>query len=185
MKSLYSALVILAALSASWTAPLSAEIFEPSDTPPQQFEERDFWPNGQPREYRRIDDEGRVLGRAQYRNDGSLAKLEKFDRHGRKIAEARFDGEGKLDDSLDGWAARRWIYKDGKLVFESYYGEDDKIKERVFYNEYGSIIGRQFIGANNLLDPNEEFSQYAAGGQVIQYLADDGNTVESEAHTWR
>jgi antitoxin component YwqK of YwqJK toxin-antitoxin module len=162
----------------------SAEKFIPSDAPEQAFEEQDFWDNGKVRQYRRLDSEGRVVGKADYRNDGSLAKLEKFDKRGNKIAEARFDGSGKLDDSLDGWAARRWIYKDGKLAFESYYGEDDRIKERVFYDEYGNIMARQFIGDNNL-DPNEEFSSYVTNGQIIQYLREDGNTVESETMSWR
>ncbi len=161
-----------------------AEIFQPEDAPEQKFEERDFWPNGQPKEYRKIDDEGRVLGKARYRNDGSLQKLEKFDAHGNMIAEARFDSSGKLDDSLDGWAAKRWLYEGGKLICENYYGEDDKLKERVYYDEYGAIAARQLVG-DNRLDPNEEFSSKVAGGQVIQYLNEDGHTVESQARSWR
>lgn len=172
----------LTAILATTDSP--AEIFKPFDEPEQQFEERDFWDNGQPKEYRKLDDQGRILGKAQYRNDGVLYKLEKFDKEGHKIAEAKFDGEGKLDDSLDGWAAKRWIYQDGKLVYETYYGEDDKVKERVFYDQYGSIIGRQFVGDNSM-DPNEEFSRKVAGGQIIQYLSEDGRTVESQARSWQ
>ena len=119
MRHSFALPAILFILSFLLATTAKAEIFEPQDTPEQAFEERDFWPNGHEKEYRRIDSDGNVMGRAQYRDDGTLEKLEKFDKRGHKIAEARFDGSGKLDDSLDGWAAKRWLYKDGKLVFES------------------------------------------------------------------
>ena len=102
-----------------------------------------------------------------------------YDKAGEKIEESNYDEGGKLDDNVDGWAAKGWAYKDGKLRAESTYGEDGHLTERKIYNEEGDLVDRQYVGDGNI-DPDEEFNR----GSVVtketdQFYDKYGNSTGS------
>lgn len=108
---------------------------------------------------RSILDAGHALrGRITYYHDGKVRKEERFDRAGNKLEEANFDEQGKLEDNFDGWAAKRWLYKDGVMRAESIYGEDGRLTERKIYNDVGDMVGRQYVG-DGTMDDTEEFNR--------------------------
>ena len=74
--------------------------------------------------------EGKLVGKIYYYHDGKIRKVERYDKAEDKIEEANYDESGKLDDNVDGWAAKSWAYKDGNLRAESTYGEDGHLTER-------------------------------------------------------
>jgi len=71
--------------------------------------------------------DGKLVSTASYYHDGKVRKMERYNESGEKIEEANYDNDGRLDNNFDGWAAKRWVYKDGNLRVESTYGEDGRL----------------------------------------------------------
>lgn len=111
--------------------------------------------------------DGKLVAKLYYYHDGKIRKIEGYDKAGDKIEEANYDEVGNLEDNFDGWAAKRWVYKDGNLRAESTYGEDGHITERKIYNEEGDLVGRQYVGDSEI-DPNEEYNR----GSVVTHETD-------------
>lgn len=112
--------------------------------------------------------DGKLVGRISYYHDGKVRKEERFDRAGNKTEEANFDERGHLEDNFDGWAAKRWTYKDGILRAESIYGEDGHLTERKIYNDLGDMVQRQYVGDSSNIDDTEEFNR----GSVVTHETD-------------
>jgi hypothetical protein len=133
-----------------------------------------YWDNGNIKEAVRCDARGRVRVRTSFRQDGSLEKREKYDSLGHKTEEANYDGDGKLDENADGWAAMRWYYdRDGKERAQAYYGEDGNLKERKFYSEGGYLVDTQYIGDDDI-DPDEETNPDLVGIHTNEYYDSNG-----------
>jgi len=111
--------------------------------------------------------EGILVEKYYYYDSGAVQKIELYDKSGDKIEESNYDSEGKLDESICGWAAKRWSYKGGILRSESTYGEDGHLTERKFYNEEGDLVDRQYVG-DGAIDPYEEFNS----GTVVTHETD-------------
>lgn len=117
-----------------------------------------YYDDGKVRSRSAFDPKKRLVGRISYYHDGSVQKEERFDAQGRKVEESNFDSNGKLEDNFDGWAAKRWLYKDGALRMESVYGEDGRLTERKIYNDLGDLTERQYVG-DGRIDDTEEFNR--------------------------
>ena len=101
---------------------------------------------------------GEVLEKLSYYDDGALQKMECFDRAGNKVVEAHYDSNGHLAITMDGWAAQRWLYKDGQLRAETTYGPDKRLQERKIYNDLGDLVGRQYAN-DTPMNESEEFNR--------------------------
>ena len=135
-----------------------------------------YWDSGKLKEGVWYDEAGNVRVRRWFRGDGSLEKREKYDARKHKIEECNYDGSGRIEDNMDGWAAMRWYYDEaGKLRAQVWYGEDGKVKERKFYSEGGNLVDTQFMGEENI-DPDEEHSDLTIiGTHAAEYYDDYGN----------
>lgn len=141
---------------------------ESARQPADPTEKTDYYDDGKIMARSKFTREGQLAEKHYYYHDGKLQKIERYDRAGNKIEEADFDEAGKLDDSINGWAAKRWLYKDGQLRVESAYGEDGHLTERLIYNEQGDLADRQYVG-DGAIDPNEEFNR----GSVVTKETDE------------
>ena len=130
-------------------------------------EKSDYYNDGKIMARNEFTQEGKLAEKYYYYHDGKVQKIECYDANGEKIEESNYDDGGKLDDNLDGWAAKRWLYKDGQLRVESIYGEDGHLTERKIYNSLGDLVDRQYVGDGNI-DPNEEFNR----GSVVTHETD-------------
>lgn len=110
---------------------------------------------------------GALVEKDSYYHDGPLKKVEIYGASGEKVEESNYDEEGRLDDNIDGWAAKRWAYKDGVLRVESTYGEDGHLTERKIFNAQGDMVDRQYVG-DGKIDPTEEFNS----GSVVRRETD-------------
>jgi len=151
--------VVLAAACAVVCAAMPALAFS--------AEKLEYYNDGKIMARSKFNAEGGLAEKYYYYPDGKVHKMELYDAAGEKIAEANYDNEGKLDDSIAGWAAKRWLYKDGQLRVESAYGEDGHLTERKIYNDAGDLVDRQYVGDGNI-DPSEEFNR----GSVVTHETD-------------
>lgn len=117
----------------------------------------DYWPDGKLRVTKAYDDMGDLREVSYYRQDGSLEQHIKYDRNDHKVEESYYDKDGKLRDGIDGWAALRMSYKNGKERQESYYDSDGQLQERKSYNSSGDLVGKQYVGDKTPL-PAEEYN---------------------------
>ena len=88
---------------------------------------------------------GRLMNKRCYYHDGEkkIRKEEFYDLDGNKIEESNYDGEGRLDDNIDGWAAKKWVYRCGVIAEESTYDEDGRLVEKMIFNDRGELEERQ------------------------------------------
>ncbi len=119
-------------------------------------EQKEYYDNGKVEKLSKVNDMGDVLSERYYREDGTLQQYIGYDAGGHKIAEANYDGRGKLEENADGWAAMRWKYINGKMAGEGYYGEDGKLTERKQYNKEDDLVAKQYYGDKDPL-PSEEY----------------------------
>jgi hypothetical protein len=138
-------------------------------------EQKDYWPDGKIREYRRYDSQGDLIDKTYYRKDGTPQQHETYDSDGHLVEESYYDENGNLaKNPTDDWAAMRWIYKDGILREDITYGINGRIKERREYNSIGDLVDRQYIG-NEEPDPEEEFSPpLCLKGRTDEFLDSSG-----------
>lgn len=129
-----------------------------------------YWENGKPRQCDMYGKDGFVIARAHYRHeDGSIEKVERFDRQGNKVEEAKYDAAGKLKAGIDGWAARRWWYDGAILRSQISYDEYGRPFERKHYSDSGKLVLRQFLEKEDA-DPYEEAAMYLLlGPQNVKY----------------
>lgn len=105
----------------------------------------------------KYDEQGNVVQKRYYREDGSLEQVEKFDKLGHKIGIAYYRKNGSLRAGADGWAAMRWKYKNGKMIAEGYYGADGRLKELKQYNSLGDLVAKKYVGDSGI-EPSEEYN---------------------------
>jgi len=135
---------------------------------PHLTDKYSYYDNGKMMTWSKVTPDGKLVSRLFYYPDGKIQKRELYDSAGEKVEESNYDGDGNLDDNVDGWAAKRWVYKDGNLRAESAYGEDGHLTERKIYNELGDLVDRQYVGDGSNIDPNEEFNR----GSVVTHETD-------------
>jgi len=128
------------------------------------------WDNGAIKETVVNDPEYNITIRNFYEQGGTLERVEKYDSLGNKIEVSLYDANGNLREGLDGWAAKRWRYIDGKIFQETNYGTDGKPKDRRTYSESGRLIARQYM-TNGEMDPDDVIRKEPAYGTqaVIVY----------------
>lgn len=147
--------VLVVALCAAMPAIVCSQDAKPQMIPIDKF---DYFDDGKVMACSKLTPEGRLVGKLYYYHDGKIRKVERYDKSENKIEEANYDEGGKLDDNVDGWAAKGWTYKDGTLRAESTYGEDGHLTERKIYNEEGDMVDRQYVG-DGVIDPSEEYNR--------------------------
>lgn len=111
----------------------------------ENLKQFDYWDNGKIRQCTMYDTDGRLNRKAFCRHDdGTVEKIEKFDRFGNKTEEAFYDQKGLLKTGIDGWAAMRWFYNEYQLVSQISYDESGIPLERKQYSESGKLVLRQY-----------------------------------------
>lgn len=149
---------------------LQGAIFSPAgDSQPQGLFKKtyEYYDNGKIMLCNKLTPAGQVIEKTYYNTDGKVEKTERYDTTGDKIEEANYDENGNLVEGIGGWAAKRWVYKDGMLRAESVYGPDGHLTERKIYNESGDLVDRQYVG-DGTIDPSEEFNR----GSVVTHETD-------------
>jgi hypothetical protein len=128
------------------------------------------WDNGALRETVVNDADRNITIRNFYNQDGTLERVEKYDSGGNKIEVSLYDANGDLREGVDGWAAKRWRYIDGKIFQETTYGTDGKPRDRRTFNEYGKLVARQYM-TDGEADPDDVIRKEPAYGRqaVIVY----------------
>jgi hypothetical protein len=104
----------------------------------------EHWDSGTIKSCSLFDANGELKAKAYCRHDGTVEKVEKFNRVGKRIEEAFYDEKGKLRTGIDGWAAMRWVYNDAHLESQISYDETGMPLERRVYSESGRLIMRQY-----------------------------------------
>ncbi len=119
---------------------------------------RDFqyWENGKVRSCTLYDTNGNLKAKAFCRHDnGTVEKIEKYDRYGNKVEESLYDQKGRLKRGIDGWAAMKWWYDGPNLASQATYDEDGRPIERKHYSESGRLVYREYRDDVNF-NPYEE-----------------------------
>jgi len=104
----------------------------------------EHWGSGTIKSCTLFDTDGLLKAKAYCRDDGTVEKVEKFNPTGDRTEEAFYDEKGKLKTGIDGWAAMRWWYNDGRLESQVSYDEVGLPMERRVYSESGRLIFRQY-----------------------------------------
>jgi antitoxin component YwqK of YwqJK toxin-antitoxin module len=127
------------------------------------LKEYEYWDNGNIRKCAIYDTNGHLKAKAHCRReDGSLEKMEKYDRYGNKIEEAYYDDKGNLRTGVDGWAAKRWWYDETQLVSQITYNASGASMERKHYSDGGKLIARQYLDKEN-----DTFGPYESASMAI------------------
>jgi hypothetical protein len=128
---------------------------------------------------------GDSVYKAEYRQDGSLERVVKLNKRGKKLAEAFYGPDGKLaKNPVDNWAAAVWEYGDGKLIEQCYYGTDGRLKERKSYTPAGNLREKDYLGGE--IDENEELdTEFMAADEVSKYFDASGSRLEGETESLR
>lgn len=128
---------------------------------------------------------GEFVYKTEYREDGSLERIVKLDKRGKKLTEVFYGPDGKLaKNPVDNWAAATWEYVDGKLVEQRYYGTDGRLKERKSYTPAGNLKEKDYLGGG--IDENEELdTEFMAADEVSKYFDAAGSRLEGEMESLR
>jgi hypothetical protein len=116
----------------------------------ESLKQYEFWNNGKIKLCTVYDPEGFLTVKAYCRNDGSVEKIERFDRGGNRIEEIFYDEKGRLKTGIDGWAAMRWWYEDSQLISQITYDENGRPIEKRAFSESGRLVFRQYRDDENL-----------------------------------
>jgi len=144
-------------------------------------DEFQYWPNGKVREGKRYNREGYLSEKVDCRTNGTIECRQWFDSLGHKIAEVNYDSQGRLDDNIRGWAAMKWLYKDGVARVRVAYGEDGLLKERKIYTEGGNLVNTQYFDDNSPGDERDRFDPNRAGYAQAEYYDQGGNLIAAAA----
>ena len=156
------------ALSCIFFSPAIAQEAEP---PKPEIE---YWDSGQVRTRTLFYPDGNIKEKIYYWQSGVVEQDEKYDEEGNKVEESHYDGDGKLAETIGGWAAMRYTYEDGVLRVQTSFGADGHVIERKFYSASGDLVDKQYVGDNNI-DPYEEYNPVPVlGTEEIQYYNEDG-----------
>ncbi len=139
------------------------------------------WENGAIKETVVNDPEFNITIRNFYDQTGSLERVEKYDSLGNKIEISLYDANGNLREGIDGWAAKRWRYIDGKVFQETNYGIDGKPKDRRTFNEYGKLVARQYM-SDGEGDPDDVIRKEPAYGTQAVIVYGPGGKIERAAN---
>lgn len=107
----------------------------------KQFE---YWDNKKIRTCTIYDVSGYLKTKAYCRDDGTVEKIEKFDKSGNRIEEGFYDQKGRLKAGVDGWAAMRWWYDGIRLTAQVSYDENGVPMDRRYFSESGRLVLRQY-----------------------------------------
>ncbi len=116
----------------------------------ESLKQYEFWPNGKIKGCTVYDPEGFMTVKAYCRNDGTVEKIERFDKSGNRIEEVFYDEKGRLRTGIDGWAAMRWWYEDSQLISQITYDESGRPLEKRAFSESGRLAFRQYRDDENL-----------------------------------
>jgi len=128
------------------------------------------WDSGAIKETVVNDPEYNITTRNFYEQGGTLERVEKYDSAGNRIEVSLYDANGNLREGIDGWAAKRWRYIDGKIFQETTYGTDGKPRDRRTFSESGRLIARQYM-TDGEIEPDDVIRKEPAYGTqaVIVY----------------
>lgn len=107
----------------------------------KQFE---YWDNKKIRTCTIYDVSGYLKTKAYCRDDGTVEKIEKFDKSGNRVEEGFYDQKGRLKAGVDGWAAMRWWYDGIHLTAQVSYDENGVPMDRRYFSESGRLVLRQY-----------------------------------------
>lgn len=110
----------------------------------------EYWDNGKIKSCVVYDPEGFMKAKAYCRYDGTVEKIERFDRRGNMVEEALYDEKGRLRTGIDGWAAMRWWYEDAQLISQISYDDSGRPLEKRAFSESGRLVFRQYRADENL-----------------------------------
>jgi len=116
----------------------------------ESLKQYEFWNNGKIKLCTVYDPEGFMTVKAYCRNDGTVEKIERFDKSGNRIEEVFYDEKGRLKTGIDGWAAMRWWYEDSQLISQMTYDENGRPIEKRAFSESGRLVFRQYRDDENL-----------------------------------
>ena len=139
MKIVLSAYVFIAIIISGFYVCAAEDV---KDT---QVTEVSRWDSGAIKETVVYDPDYGITIRNFYEQGGTLERVEKYDSLGNRIEISLYDANGNLREGIDGWAAKRWRYIDGKVFQETNYGTDGKPMDRRTFNEYGKLVARQYM----------------------------------------
>ena len=126
----------------------------------KQFE---YWDNKKMRTCTIYDVSGYLKAKAYCRIDGTVEKIDRFDRYSNRTEEAFYDQKGRLKRGIDGWAAMRWWYDESRLMAQVSYDEDGTPMDRRYYSESGRLVLRQYRDDVNF-NPYEDAAMAALLG---------------------
>jgi hypothetical protein len=133
----------------------------------------EYWDNGKVRKCTVYDVYGYLKTKAFCRYDGTVEKIEKYDKAGNKTEEALYNSKGELREGIDGWAAMKWRYDGAQLVAEVAFDENGNPIERKFYSESGKLLFRQYRD-DDRFNPYESASMaLMLGGCNVPYKESD------------
>lgn len=135
------------------------------------------WDNGAIKETVVSDPDLGLTIRNFYDQQGALERVEKYDIRGNKVEISLYDAIGNLREGIDGWAAKRWRYIDGKIFQETTYGTDGKPKDRRTFNEYGKLVARQYMTDGDG-DPDDIIRKEPAYGRQAVLVYGPGGKIE-------
>ncbi|MCX5680651.1 MAG: hypothetical protein NTZ95_08470 [Candidatus Omnitrophica bacterium] len=139
------------------------------------------WDSGAIKETVVYDPEYSITIRNFYEQGGSLERVEKYDSLGNKIEISLYDANGNLREGLDGWAAKRWRYIDGKVFQETTYGTDGKPRTRRTFSESGKLVARQYM-SDGESEPDDIIRKEPAYGTQAVIVYGPGGKVERAAN---
>ncbi|MDD5496558.1 MAG: hypothetical protein PHP46_05610 [Candidatus Omnitrophica bacterium] len=129
----------------------------------------EYWDSGAVRKCSVYDVNGYLKAKAYCRQDGTVEKLERYDRHGNKTEVAFYDEKGMLKSGIDGWAATKWYYEGYTLMAEIAYDEDGRPIERKYYTEGGKLMYRQYRDDDRFNPYESAAMAMMLGGRNVAY----------------
>ncbi len=110
----------------------------------------EYWDNNKIKSCVVYDPDGFIKAKAFCRYDGTVEKIERFDKRGNMVEEALYDEKGRLKTGIDGWAATRWWYEDSELISQISYDDSGHPMEKRAFSESGRLVFRQYRDDENL-----------------------------------
>jgi hypothetical protein len=139
------------------------------------------WDSGAIRQTVVFNPENNTTVRNSYNVDGTTERIEKYDSNGNKFETSLYDALGNLREGIDGWAAKRSRFIDGKIFQETTYDSEGKPKERKTFDIFGRLIARQFLNDGNS-DPEDILRKEPAYGKHVAIFYNSNGQVEQAAN---
>lgn len=156
-------------------------VFALADTAEPEVTEVSRWDSGAIRQTVVFNPENNTTVRNSYNADGTTERIEKYNSNGNKFETSFYDANGNLREGIDGWAAKRTRFIDGKIFQETTYGSDGKPKERKTFDEFGRLIARQFLNDGDS-DPEDTLRKEPAYGKHVAIFYNSNGQVERAAN---